>query len=247
MPCEARNNAITLANKGLPRDPRGPYRDWEDEVYVGIVYEAMKEEGGLQGAWCEKKRSIQGLFYAHARQNVEPGTYQSLYHAIKGCREPGCEKLHVIRYFCLSHARKNLESRVYEELTRSFKLCKYSDCKNKMGKEGRGGFCKVHRAQLSSTMGSVHDGEKHANANETMSGERTATRKGSNNSDDESTVATASNSLRAPMDTSNGGEYPNEEEEKDEVALGKEDRQCGGFMRGKREEHAQDEVNKATH
>ena len=45
MPFEARNNAITLANKGLLRDPRGPYRDWEDEVYVGIVYEAMKEEG----------------------------------------------------------------------------------------------------------------------------------------------------------------------------------------------------------
>jgi hypothetical protein len=49
------------------------------------------------------------------------------------------------------------------------------------------------------------------------------------------------------MDTSNGGEYPNEEEEKEEVALGEEDRQCSGFVIGKREEHAQDEVNKATH
>jgi hypothetical protein len=36
-------------------------------------------------------------------------------------------------------------------------------------------------------------------------------------------------------------------EEKEEVALGEEDRQCGGFVRGNREEHAQDEVNKAIH
>ena len=58
-----------------------------------------------------------------------------------------------------------------------------SDCKKKVGKEGRVGLCKVPRAQLSSAaaaMGSVREERgKHANANETVSGEITDTRKGS--------------------------------------------------------------------
>ena len=112
-----------------------------------VVMTEPKKKGECKEPGCQKRWKIQGFCHVHAKQNLDPATYQSLYRAIKGCREPGCLKLHVIRHFCQKHARKNLEPRVFEELTRGFKSRKYSDCKKKVGKQGRDGYCEVHKSQ----------------------------------------------------------------------------------------------------
>ena len=111
----------------------------------------------------------------------------------------------------------------------------------------------------------------HANA--TMSGETTDIRTGSSDSDDHSTVATSSKSIRAPMDTLNSDEHPNEKQknEEEEVAHVEGERVCCGLLRGqytqlkgeyyylkgeyeklrlllqKPHVHTHDEVNNATH
>ena len=133
-----------------------------------VVATEPKGKGECKEPGCQKKRSIQGMCHVHAKLNLDPATYQSLYRAIKGCREPGCERVHVIRYFCTNHARKNLEPHVFEKLTRGFKFCKYSDCKNKVGKKGRDGFCEVH-IPSAADVGSMDtsNGDQPPNENET--------------------------------------------------------------------------------
>ena len=153
----------------------------------------MKDNCKIPG--CQRKKNFKSMCLVHARQNLDPATFQSLYHAIKGCREPGCKKLHMIRYFCMKHARQNLEPRLFEELTMSFKWCKDSDCKKRVGARGRNGFCELHKTPLPSAaaMNSVS-----AIKHRAVSRERTDLRTGSGDGDDDSTVVdTASKDDRA--------------------------------------------------
>ena len=167
-----------------------------------VVMTESKKTEGCKEPGCHKTRSIKSMCVVHARQNLDPATFESLYRAIKSCGEPGCNKRYMIKSYCRSHARQRVEPHVFEHLDRVFKVCKHFGCKKKVGARGRGGFCEMHTPQLPSgaVMANTSPGD-HANA--TMSGETTDIRTGSSDSDDDSTVTTASKGIRAPMDTSN--------------------------------------------
>ena len=151
------------------------------------------------------------------------------------------------------------------------KLCVHEGCSKQA--QWPSDSCRAHdggRRCEGAVMANTSPGD-HANA--TMSGETTDIRTGSSDSDDHSTVATSSKSIRAPMDTLNSDEHPNEKQknEEEEVAHGEGERVCCGLLRGqytqlkgeyyylkgeyeklrlllqKPHVHTHDEVNNATH
>ena len=186
----------------------------------------------MQGAWLSEETEYPGLVSRPCKTESRSSHLSELIPCHQGMqrarmREAACDKAFQ------KHARKNLEPRIFEELTRGFKSRKYSDCKKKVGKERRDGYCEVRKSQQlpsAAAMGSMDKGKQ---ANATVC----------NDSDHDSTVATASKSICAPMDTSNGDQHPNvnepkeeEEEEEEEMgggAHGDEEREYCRFMRGK--------------
>ena len=94
------------------------------------------------------------------------------------------------------------------------KLCVHEGCSKQA--QWPSDSCRAHdggRRCEGAVMANTSPGD-HANA--TMSGETTDIRTGSSDSDDHSTVATSSKSIRAPMDTSNSDEHPNEKQKNEE-------------------------------
>ena len=203
-----------------------------------VVMTESKKTGGCREPGCHKTRSIKGMCVVHARQNLDPATFGSLYRAIKACRAPGCQMRYAMKTYCRSHARQRLEPHVFERLDRPFKVCKLIGCRKHVGARGRGGFCLMHSPpQLPSdaVMASTSPGD-HADA--TVSGETSDIRTRNSDSDDDATVAATGfpKSIRAPKDTSNSDEHPDEKQENEEevqVAHGQGERACCGLLRGK--------------